>query len=877
MPPKVAGPPGPVPKPGPGRPPQGAPSRRAPPGGPPPRGPPPGTPPMAGRPTSPPVRSPMGAPPVGSPLGSPVGVPGSPLASPLGSPMTPGVLPAFFTDQETLNRQFEQFDQSHQSVRDFFLREDQLLGLERRKFEEWKQAQQAWLDKQNLEIADRQGETKRYEEELHQLERDIQSRERAVQKQQQGFQANQRQLQLAQQQHAQQMQQNLKLIKQQQDQMAAAQQNQAQQQGQLAHQEHQQAITDQQLGQQRVQQMYDRDRLATQAAQNQQAAQALQVQAQQVQSARAKENATFQPLLKANSQLTPLTGAVPGTVFGGRPFNPGPIHTYLQDREEPKSPFIRQQVGMMKWTDPDFRPDNSSLFFGQEPSPNEWGGAWGSQWIRATELFPQAGLFKGDDGGPSGADIIQGALGDMWFLNALSCVATNPNIVRNLVVAQYPEVGIFEFRFWKGGRWITVVIDDFLPVRQLNGQGTSLGSSSESFQAGTCELWCSRSSDPSELWVPLLEKAYAKLHGSYQALNGGNTEYAMVDLTGGAAEHIALNTEGGRALMRCGGVQEKLKQAKAEGWLVGCVFKGTPSTGQFYSPGENGLIPGRTYVMLDVRDTPQGNTTLIRMRNPWGVGGWNGPWSNGEAMWPAAELGNNLSTFWMELQQFEDNLAALQICRTYNYNIGDPWYMSADLDGYWGGMNAGGQVSMSNPQYIVSAPEDAAAFVYLSQYDVPYQRQDRDCDVAPAYRKPHFPDPNPNVCCGVFILQCDSHTRMNNPTGNVLTKDIVKYATFVYGRQTGVEFRLDPGRSLCLMACQFQAGVESPYQLYVYSTKPFAMRKTLGEGAEQPMPVFTIQFSAPPPGLRWDPGFRARVIVERQPKGEVLEEDVEKR
>lgn len=64
-------------------------------------------------------------------------------------------------------------------------------------------------------------------------------------------------------------------------------------------------------------------------------------------------------------------------------------------------------------------------------------------------------------------------------------------------------------RFYRGGKWVPVVIDDRLPV---NGGAPAFA----------------RSTDPTEFWPALLEKAFAKWYGCYENLVGGWVSDALV-------------------------------------------------------------------------------------------------------------------------------------------------------------------------------------------------------------------------------------------------------------------------------------------------------------------------------------------------------------
>jgi calpain-15 len=99
---------------------------------------------------------------------------------------------------------------------------------------------------------------------------------------------------------------------------------------------------------------------------------------------------------------------------------------------------------------------------------------------------------------------MQGSLGNCYFLSALSAMAEKPQRVKKLfekvTVNQY---GCYAVKFWINGKHKEVIIDDLIPCFPTR-------SSSSGFIPAF-----SRSRGSHELWVPLLEKCWAKINGSY--------------------------------------------------------------------------------------------------------------------------------------------------------------------------------------------------------------------------------------------------------------------------------------------------------------------------------------------------------------------------
>ena len=151
-------------------------------------------------------------------------------------------------------------------------------------------------------------------------------------------------------------------------------------------------------------------------------------------------------------------------------------------------------------------------------------------------------------------DVKQGILGDCYFLGALLVFATRPELLQNLIVYDGIKSGFAAFQFFKNGKWEGVVIDTRIP-----------------FNKDTKLPLYAKCADANEYWVPLLEKAYAQIHGSYEAIEGGSMAQALVDLTGGISEKIYLETPEVKEMIEDGQLWKDLKKYRQQKFLLGCA------------------------------------------------------------------------------------------------------------------------------------------------------------------------------------------------------------------------------------------------------------------------------------------------------------------
>ncbi len=164
------------------------------------------------------------------------------------------------------------------------------------------------------------------------------------------------------------------------------------------------------------------------------------------------------------------------------------------------------QQGIDLFVDRSFPPDARSI------ADRTRKGVQGEvRWYRAREIHDSdypVNLFDNI----SSSDIVQGGLGDCWLLAALAVVAEYPSFIPTYTFHQSccNLEGRYQFNLfdYSKGSWVVVEIDDYIPCYP---------------KSAYAEMPIPRFSQPNgnEIWILLIEKAFAKMTGGFMNLKAG--------------------------------------------------------------------------------------------------------------------------------------------------------------------------------------------------------------------------------------------------------------------------------------------------------------------------------------------------------------------
>ncbi|XP_075386883.1 calpain-3 isoform X3 [Tenrec ecaudatus] len=568
----------------------------------------------------------------------------------------------------------------------------------------------------------------------------------------------------------------------------------------------------------------------------------------------------------------PVPTPVPGRATEAGGGGPGGIYSAILSRNFPiigvkEKTFEQLHKKCLEkkvlYVDPEFPPDETSLFYSQK-FPIQF------VWKRPPEICENPRFIIG---GANRTDICQGDLGDCWFLAAIACLTLNERLLFRVVPHDQSFInnyaGIFHFQFWRYGDWVDVVIDDCLPT--YNNQ-----------------LVFTKSNHRNEFWSALLEKAYAKLHGSYEALKGGNTTEAMEDFTGGVTEFFEIK-EAPRDMYKI------MKKAIERGSLMGCSIddgttlicgtspgmnmgdlinrmvrnmdhsrlrdsdldpRGTddrPARAlvplQYETKMANGLVKGHAYSVTGLEETlfKEEKVKLVRLRNPWGQMEWNGSWSDGWKDW--CFVGSDEKTrlqhqvtengeFWMSYDDFTHHFTKLEICNlTADALESDKlqtWTVSVNEGRWVRGCSAGGcrnfpDTFWTNPQYrlkLLEEDDDPDDTQVVCSFLVALMQKNRRKD-----RK---------LGANLFSIGFAIYEVPKEMHGNKqhLQKDFFLYnaskarsKTYINMREVSERFRLPPSEYV-IVPSTYEPHQEGEFILRVFSEK-----RNLSEGVENTISV----------------------------------------
>eukprot|EP01012_Entosiphon_sulcatum_P032339 TRINITY_DN41142_c0_g1_i1.p1 TRINITY_DN41142_c0_g1~~TRINITY_DN41142_c0_g1_i1.p1 ORF type:complete len:956 (-),score=166.96 TRINITY_DN41142_c0_g1_i1:31-2898(-) len=384
------------------------------------------------------------------------------------------------------------------------------------------------------------------------------------------------------------------------------------------------------------------------------------------------------------------------------------LHPILFDTNPADSFILLCEQHGAKFRDPQFPPDISSV----QPYKGKDYGVAG--WRRLSDIAADPKLFSESGSRPTVASIRRGASNTGWILAGLSEIlrqSRDNNPLSLIEPAKANPFGVYAVRFHIDGKWRWVLIDDFVPC-DSQGLPTFL-----------------RPFRGEELWILLLEKAIAKLHGTYQTLDADVPRAPSAGERAPSAVSLMTDLTGGV------GVSRDLNHAEfdPDQWwemLVGVVAKRAlvvtevSAVEAVEEKRALGLVPNGAYTLEAARLVNGFKLVYLRSMIPEEV--WQGEWGDCSPLWDQySDVTDTLrhrhdsdrGAFWMPYAAYLKYFGSVSIARLF------PGQNAVLVEGKWdaesgtaGGPNFEGRWCF-NPHFEIRVEATGPFFVQLSLPD----------------------------------------------------------------------------------------------------------------------------------------------------------------
>jgi calpain-15 len=191
-------------------------------------------------------------------------------------------------------------------------------------------------------------------------------------------------------------------------------------------------------------------------------------------------------------------------------------------------------------------------------------------------------------------DVVQGELGDCYFLSTCASLAENPQNVKNMITNSKISDGCFEANVYIHGEPVKIIVDDSFPV----------ANASKIAFAGINE-------NSGNIWPMILEKAWAKCNKSYEDIIPGNSADAIQFLTPAPYDTYYHTQEISATLFKT------IQDASNNNYIILADITETKNT-NLDTLSKMGLITNHAYSVIGtaVLKKPNGNEIqLLKMKN----------------------------------------------------------------------------------------------------------------------------------------------------------------------------------------------------------------------------------------------------------------------